>query len=417
MIHSLPHSKYVRVFLMVPLGLFLVSCGSYQQASYYDNDGIYTDDNPARTTEQRYPQTQRRVVPEDNNVYGNYFGQKADEYEQILESEIFTDIDSYTGVEQDSLNPEEEPEYYYDPNNTYQGYAGWGDNATSVTVNVYDNWGWGGLGFGLGYPWYYNSYWGWGNPWHYSHGYWGWNSLAWGWGGYYWGGYYGYPYYGHGYYGYPYYRYGRGGYYGYGGYAYNRSRRGIYDRSLASNSISGRSNLNTRINRAENSRYRSSSGRSNLNTSPATDRSSSKYRTNSNVRRSVGVDGIERNRSYRSSRSTRAVPRYNIQSRSSQTYRGTVPRSSTYSRSNSANRSSGTYSRTAPQRSSTYSRSASPNRSSSGYRSSGSGNSPSRSSGYRSSGSSSRSSGSIRSSSAPTRSSGTRSSGGGRRPQ
>jgi len=417
--------------MIVLMGLFLASCGSYQQASYYDNDGIYSDE-AQRVAVERHPQPARQQATDKNNVYGEYFGQKADEYGEILDSEIFTDVDSYSGVAQDSLSADTEPDYYYDPNNTYNGYGGWGDNATDVTVNVYDNWGWGGLGFGWGYPWYYNTYWGWGYPYSYYGGYYGWNSWAWGWNSHYWGypgywgGYYGYPYYGYSYYGYPYYHYGRG-YYGYGKYAYSRSRRGIYDHALAANGLRGRSNLSSRLSNADNSRYRTNSGRSNLNTRSSYDRSTSKYRTNSTTRRSVGVDAMERNRAYRTSRSTRALPRYDSQSRNNRIYGGTA-RSGAYSGNGNTSRTysnnRGTYSRTAPARSSGYSRSSTPSRSSgssgysrgsSNYRSSGRSSSPPRSSSYRSSGSSSRSSGAARSYSAPSRSSGTRSSGGGRR--
>ena len=404
----------------------VASCGTYQQASYYDNDGIYSDEVAATRTEQypqRRPGVTPRQAPEESNAYSDYFGQKADEYGEILDSEIFTDVDSYSGTAQDSLAQDGDADYYYDPNNTYNGYAGWGDNATELTINVYDsNWGWNNWGwsaFGWGYPYYSRpGFWGWNN--------WGWNSWAWGgwgspwgwnswaWNGYwgypaYWGGFYANPYYGYSYYGYPYYRYNRG--YGYGTYAYNRSRRGVYNNSLASNSLRGRSNLTARTE-SDNSRYRCSSGRSNTDARTSTGRSSTQYR-NSTARRSVNVDALERNRAYRSSRSTRAVPRYDSQGRSSGYSSGNSR--STYSRGNSAARSSGsrsTYSRTSPSGNSTYSRPASPNRSS-GYRSSGS-SAPSRST-YRSSGSSSRSSGSMRSSSPPSRSSGGRSSGGGRR--
>lgn len=434
MIHSLPHSEYSVKGLALLAGLLVVSCGSYQQASYYPNDGIYADDT-GRVTVEHYPQTQQRAAAkDDDNVYGNYFGQKAEEYGEILDSEVFTDVDSYSAATaQDSLNLDAESDYYYDPNNTYQGYGGWGDNASSVTVNVYDGWGWGGYGYGLGYPWI--GYYGYGfyNPWRYYGGYWGYPGYygyGWGWGGYWgynswgWGGYWGYPGYWGGYYGYPYYRHG--GYYGYGSYAYNRSRRGYYNSSLASNNLRGRSNLNTRSGLSD-SRYRTNSGRSNLNTRSAAGRSSYKGRTNSSGR-TVGVDGIARNESYRSARTTRAVPRYNSQSGIGRSYSSSARRSGTYSRGNTTARngySQGTYSRSATSRSSG-NRYSSPSRSS-GYRSSGSSgsyrssrsSSPSRSSGYRSSGSSSpsRSSGSYRSSSAPSRSSGVRSSGssGGRR--
>lgn len=445
MIPPLPHKKYSINLLLALFGFLMVSCGSYQQASYYDSDGIYTD-APQRVTTERYqqPPAQRRAVKDDQNVYGNYFGQKAQEYGEILDSEIFTDVDSYAAATaQDSLDLDAEDNYYYDPNNTYEGYAGWGDNATRVNINIYDDWGWGGFGYGLGYPWVYGNFgWGWNNPWRWNYGWgwnnwgwnnwgwgfnygWGWNNWGWGWNNWGWG----YPGYWGSFYGHPYYGYGRG-YYGYGGYAWNRSRRGFYDTSIAANAVRGRSNLNTRL-RSTDTRYRTNSGRSNLNTRSSYDRATSRYQNGVSARRSVGVDGIERNRSYRTSRSSRAVPGYSSQSRSGQTYRSTRPGTGTYSRGNATNRSAvgrSTYSRTAPRSNSGYSRSSSSPSRSSGYRSSGSsgssrssgyrssgGNAPSRSSGYRSSGSSSRSSGSFRSSSAPSRSSGARSSGGGRR--
>lgn len=436
MIHSLPLPKIPVLLLGVLTGAFTVSCGSYQSASYYDNDGIYSDGQREVTVERR-PQARQYEQRTEGNVYGDYFGQKADEYDEILESEVFTDIDEYSSDSpQDSLplGPESR---YFDEGNDYAGYGGWGDNSSSITVNVYDNWGWGGYGYGLGYPWMYGGYgWGFYSPWRYR-----WNNPWWGYGyaGYYgwgaWGGWGGWGYYHpHHYYNpyyYPYYY--RNGYYNNYGYAYNRSRRGYYDRSIAANGLRGRSN--TQAGRSSD-RYRSNSGRSNINRNGTQTRSDSRYRSNTTTRRSVGVDGLERNRNYRTSRSTRVTPRYNSGSRSTQRYGTSSPRRSTYNNrattpsrtginrgSSGSSRSSGYRSPSSTPRSSGYRSSGSSSRSSgyrspsrssssrsSGYRSSGS---SSRSSGYRSSGSSSRSSGAVRSSgSSSSRSSGGRSSGG-----
>ena len=86
MIHSLPHNKLRNISLLFIIALISASCGSYQQASYYDNDGIYADDAP-RMVERR-PEQQRTVSPrnEESDTYSDYFGQKANQYDEILDS-------------------------------------------------------------------------------------------------------------------------------------------------------------------------------------------------------------------------------------------------------------------------------------------------------------------------------------------
>ncbi|MEL6919199.1 MAG: hypothetical protein AAFO99_15895, partial [Bacteroidota bacterium] len=147
MIHSLPHSKVIRIALSALIGVFLISCGSYQQASYYDNDGIYASgDN--RVSVEKPPRTAQNTQQAEDNVYSNYFGQKAQEYDEILDNEVFTDVDSYYGgVENDSLEVTNQTDYF-DSNNDYQGYAGWGESPSNVNINIYYNWGYGGFGFG-----------------------------------------------------------------------------------------------------------------------------------------------------------------------------------------------------------------------------------------------------------------------------
>src|SRR5690606_38056388 len=117
MIYSLPHNRIHISIPIILIGLFAMSCGSYQSASYYD-DGIYADRTERVQIGERYEKQQ--VQPKQNS-YGDYFGQKADEYGEILDSEIFTDIDGYYGnVESDSLevNPNIN---YYNGNNDYNG--------------------------------------------------------------------------------------------------------------------------------------------------------------------------------------------------------------------------------------------------------------------------------------------------------
>ncbi|WP_460485931.1 hypothetical protein [Capnocytophaga sp. HP1101] len=187
--------------------LTLTSC-----VGYYYADGIYNDPVPERVRyveRESYPE--RYDYPPENryspNKYRDYFGEKAQQYQQKPDSSFthFTDVNSYRSNAYTSGN---------------SSYGGWGSNPSRVNVNVYNNgwmnpyYGWNNYwGYGAWYPYNYYGY--------YDYPYYrnrsGWSiSLGWGWGNYYdpyWGGYYGgyYPYYG---YGYPY------GYYGYYGYPY-----------------------------------------------------------------------------------------------------------------------------------------------------------------------------------------------------
>ncbi len=321
MIQALPQPKPLKILWATLLGSFLVSCGSYQQASYYDNDGIYTK-GEKRTVVERPTQQVETVEKESDGIYGDYFGQRADQIDDIMENEIFTDVDEYYGgVENDSILGEQE---YADMGNDYAGFGGWGDNASRVEINVYPDYGWGGFGGwnspffgGLGWGGLYGGLGGWYNPWWgprfyspwwYGGGF-GWGYAGWGYGGWGYGGW------GYGGFGYGGYGYGYHPYYGYNNrYSYNRSRRGYYNSGLASNSLRGRSN--TGLSRGNsNVRYRSNSGRSNASRSSTASRTSTRNRSNV-AGRSAGIDGIARNRAYRSSRSTRALPNYNRSSRS-----------------------------------------------------------------------------------------------------
>lgn len=188
-------SKIAFVVLSLTLGVLMVSCGSYTNSSYYDNDGIYSGRS---NTAQR---TELPEVKETQPVQSSYFSQFQDiDYMQDNGEPIgiFTDVDTY-----------------YGDGSYSSGYAGWGNQTSDVTVNIYGGpyWGWNG---------WYGSYWGW-RP------YWGWSSwyypsyyLSWNWG-------FGWGYYG---WGYPYY-YGYYPYYGYHYYnvVYNNGPRSYGTRS------------------------------------------------------------------------------------------------------------------------------------------------------------------------------------------
>lgn len=254
-----------RFALPILAMLFLASCGSYQQTSYYDGYGIYTQGN------QGLPSKMIKAGVPENDTYSNYFGQRATAYRKILQDETFVGIDRYSGeVEKDST-PVKQPKKYSAYTSTYTPNPTWRNMPVNTTIYVYDPWGWNYPYWGFNYGWRgYNS-WGWGYP------YWGFNY---GWRGYDpWG--WSYPYWGYG--------YGWGGYYGYSWYSPYYYNKGY------SNSITrGRSNV-TSPSRRYTPQY--STGRSN------TSRSSS---------------GYQNTRSYRSSGSS--VPQSRTYGRSSGSY-------------------------------------------------------------------------------------------------
>ncbi|WP_211356627.1 hypothetical protein [Flavobacterium daemonense] len=189
-------------YLIGLLSFLLASCGSYQNTSYYDNDGVY---GKSTNTYAQTTSTNANV----NNQYKDYFKSLQDENQP---TEIFTDVDNYTSN--------------YAVNDSTQtasttAYPGWGSGTTETSVTYYSDpsfyWG---IGFGWGYPYY--GY-GWGYP-YYGWGYYpGWGYPGWG-----------YPGYGYGYYNNYNYSYGRRGsaaYYGSRGYSsrdYSYASRGSY---------------------------------------------------------------------------------------------------------------------------------------------------------------------------------------------
>ena len=150
-------SKKTSIYSLFGLILVvLTSCGSYQNKSYYDNDGIYEDSSNSRINGQN----------NDTSKYKEYFSALNKENEEIFTNvddySSFNDVDNSRVQDQEGLN----------------NHSGWGSNANdNITVNVYDN-NWGG---GLWNNWGWNN-WGWGwNNWGWNN--WGWNN--WGWNGFY----------------------------------------------------------------------------------------------------------------------------------------------------------------------------------------------------------------------------------------
>ncbi|MBA4134855.1 MAG: hypothetical protein C0525_09025 [Flavobacterium sp.] len=233
-----------RLSLFSVLGILTItatSCGSYQNTSYYD-DGIYGSSENKQT---------QSTTNSESNKYKEYFSN----------TEIFTDVDNYSNVSTDSVSNGQA----YDRNN-----AGWGENAQSVTVNVYDNnWGW---GYWNNY--WYGSYWGWGwNNWYGPGWGWGWNSwygpswnVGWGlgwnsWNNWYgpgWGGYYGHNHWG------SYYNGGRRG----TAYSYGNRLNSSYNNRYQSNGVRSNRSFNAPRSSNFNTRPNTTPVRTNSNTAP-----------------------------------------------------------------------------------------------------------------------------------------------------
>lgn len=123
--------------------LVLASCGSYQYVGS-DSDGIYGSSDEVTYTEAT-PRTSN-----NNGYYKEFFGEKSQKYANIANDDnvIFTNIDDYEGNYSD-----ENGDIQYE-----QGYAGWGQSADNVNINVYSDFGWNNFGF-------WNRPWGYGNGW------------------------------------------------------------------------------------------------------------------------------------------------------------------------------------------------------------------------------------------------------------
>lgn len=227
-----PLHKTLKPLAIAVLGaIALISCSSSQ--TVYDEDGIYS--NPASETEVVV--TENSGVTSTGVAYKNYFDQKADALDQIPEDgAIFTDIESYTSTEGDL--EEEYIEDYAEGTGYRVGNASWGEEVSSITVNVYPSYaggywgggygfnrfGYGGFGGGWGYydPFYGSFY----NGFGFGYGYAAvWNPFCYG---------YNRPYYNR-----PYYNNYNNNYYnnGYGGrnnnVAYSRGRRNSASSAIA----------------------------------------------------------------------------------------------------------------------------------------------------------------------------------------
>lgn len=291
--------KIPMLFALGTLVFVVFSCGSYQNSSYYDNDGVYG--NYDRNNDQVTNQYSEENL-QNGNIYAAKFKTMQGEYQD--QYEYFTDVDNYSSeTENDTVVTVYNSKY-----NNSNRYAGWGNNNSDVTINYYNNgWGWNSW-YGPNWGWGWNSwnqpYWGW-NSWYGANWGWGWNSwygANWGWG---WNSWYG-PNWGWGWNSWnnPYYN---GWYNGYGGrgVVYSSGPRG-------GRPYYGSTNRNSRGNNVDFNRPRSSSSNprsyNNSSTNPRNNNNTSTPRPRSNY--------------YSTPRSNNSTPRSNNYS---------TPRSNNYS--------------------------------------------------------------------------------------
>ena len=113
-----PKMQFIGTLVMA---FAMFSCGSYQYAGY-ENDSIYGD------SERIVEYVNDEPAADNSQYYKNYFKEKTEQYAAITDGNdvIFTDIDSYEGD-------------YVEENDTlyYDNYAGWGEDNTDVTINIY----------------------------------------------------------------------------------------------------------------------------------------------------------------------------------------------------------------------------------------------------------------------------------------
>ncbi|OBX21704.1 MULTISPECIES: hypothetical protein [Bizionia] len=261
--------------------LLVTACGTYQQVDT-DNDGIYSSTSTS---------VEQETYAEANNAnsstyYENYFKEKSSELELYTEDEVFTDVDDYEGdyVENDSLQVERD------------SYAGWGQENSNVSINVY-----GGVGFydsfyspfNYGYSPFWSGY-GYG----YGYGYYPPYYAGWGYGGYY-SPWYGGGYYNHQWNGY-YYRNNVAYVNGRRGSAYNQSGRYASSRYYDSDRIY---NTQTRRNASKSDVTRRSRSQSTYST-PRTTRSNNDVRTRTRTRTNTSTPQVRTNNNTRTRTNT-----------------------------------------------------------------------------------------------------------------
>lgn len=142
-----------RVVLSFLLASLVLSCGSFQGASYFESDGIYASQTVVRSER---PQ----AIRDNNNYYTQYFKSAAEEgyVEPAADEVYFTDTDSYNSMYQEEVNQE------------LNSQIPWGGQTAQTEIVLINNRPinlWGLSGFAFNFSPFWNNYYG--NP--YSFGY------------------------------------------------------------------------------------------------------------------------------------------------------------------------------------------------------------------------------------------------------
>ncbi|MFY0629774.1 MAG: hypothetical protein JXR05_05290 [Flavobacteriaceae bacterium] len=345
---KLNYSK--RSFSTYLLSVFVLvltsSCTIYQNVP--NDDGIYSDSDASFSSGEK----KTRVIEENSDEHReyekNYFTKELESLEGIDDSDVLTDIDNYSSVN-DSIS---EVTVNYTP----QSWGYGDDDDIVVNINLNNGYRWGG-----GFWNYCDPYFGYGfyNPWFGQRNYWGWFYNRHRFRPYFYGGYGGYWVTG-GAAAYEYYafrvgnryRYYRNGHYG---------RRGAYSSRVAANtnSVYSRSRRASSTNSRVSSVYRrgnqTARGRSSSTTRP-TSRTTPTSRTRPTITRGNNRTSSTRRNTSTRSRNSRGSSRTNRSSSSRS--RSSARSSSSRSRGSSARSSS----RSSSSRSSGSSRSSSSRR-------------------------------------------------------
>lgn len=195
--------KYFNYFILILVGISVISCGSFKNSSYEDNDGIYSSTSKRETELNREEQS---VNANSNIEYAQKFKDLQRNFE---ESVYFTDVNNYVS-ENDTVVT------------VARNYADWGSNTTELSINYHNygwnNWGWNGWYNPMWNNWGWNNWYGYGwNNW-YGYGWNNWDYNPW------FSGYYGYGW--NNWYGNGWNNWGWNNWYGYN-VAYNNGRRGM----------------------------------------------------------------------------------------------------------------------------------------------------------------------------------------------
>jgi hypothetical protein len=148
--------KLTSLILTISASLILFSCGSFQGASYFESDGIYTNKTQYRTEQ---PQN---VASSKGSYYKEYFKNAADG--NVSDDEMyFTDTESYVS----------ENSYNENTNYSESSQIPWGEKTTQTEIVIIDrspNYLWGLSNFAFSNSPFWNNYY-FNDPFRFGYGY------------------------------------------------------------------------------------------------------------------------------------------------------------------------------------------------------------------------------------------------------